>query len=280
MNLIEELRSLDPRDPGRWPLPIRLGAVGDLVRGADVRPLVLRWSGTNKQPELEQREAEEQQLRDEFHDKHAKAVNLERLQAAAEGHRALLRRVAAAAARQDRSAEPAGRHLADRPGRRPRGEAVPAAARAAARISTRSCRSRSASPAAITSSASSSAASRRCRASSRCTTSRSSRSARTPTTSCTLDLTAKTYRYLDEEEIAAAEAEKQQAHAGRGLTAAAHSGGANMQSNVIGYVSAPRSAARCVSRPARLLERGRRARRASSTTRRRSRAAASSRCPR
>ena len=27
MNLIEELRSLDPRDPGRWPLPIRVGAV-------------------------------------------------------------------------------------------------------------------------------------------------------------------------------------------------------------------------------------------------------------
>ena len=28
MNLIEELRSLDPRDPGRWPLAVRAGAVG------------------------------------------------------------------------------------------------------------------------------------------------------------------------------------------------------------------------------------------------------------
>src|SRR5216683_1568924 len=28
MNLIEELRSLDPRDPGRWPLAARAGAVG------------------------------------------------------------------------------------------------------------------------------------------------------------------------------------------------------------------------------------------------------------
>ena len=28
MNLLEELQSLDPRDPGRWPLAIRAGAVG------------------------------------------------------------------------------------------------------------------------------------------------------------------------------------------------------------------------------------------------------------
>ena len=27
MNLLDELRSLDPRDPGRWPLPVRAGAV-------------------------------------------------------------------------------------------------------------------------------------------------------------------------------------------------------------------------------------------------------------
>ena len=27
MNLVEELRSLDPRDPGRWPLAVRAGAV-------------------------------------------------------------------------------------------------------------------------------------------------------------------------------------------------------------------------------------------------------------
>ena len=28
MNLLEELQSLDPRDPGRWPLAVRAGAVG------------------------------------------------------------------------------------------------------------------------------------------------------------------------------------------------------------------------------------------------------------
>ena len=27
MNLREELQALDPREPGRWPLPIRIGAV-------------------------------------------------------------------------------------------------------------------------------------------------------------------------------------------------------------------------------------------------------------
>src|SRR5215469_3003701 len=52
------------------------------------------------------------------------------LQAAAEGHRALLRGAAAPVAGQDRGAEPAGRHLADRPRRRTLGEAVPAPARA------------------------------------------------------------------------------------------------------------------------------------------------------
>ena len=77
------------------------------------------------------------------------------LQAAAEGHRALLRRAAAAAARQDRGAEPAGGHLADRP-------RAPACRRSCSsprpsrrRTSTPSCPSRSGSPAAITSSASS-----------------------------------------------------------------------------------------------------------------------------
>ena len=33
MNLLEELRSLDPRDPGRWPLPVRAGAVAVWLRG-------------------------------------------------------------------------------------------------------------------------------------------------------------------------------------------------------------------------------------------------------
>jgi len=76
MNLLEELRSLDPRDPGRWPFVIRVGAVAVafvLVTGLLIYYFV--WS--EQRPELQQREAEEQTLRTEFKTKHAKAVNLE-----------------------------------------------------------------------------------------------------------------------------------------------------------------------------------------------------------
>jgi type IV pilus assembly protein PilO len=76
MNLLEELRTLDPRDPGRWPLPIRIGAVGVwFVVLAFALSYVFVWQ--QQKPELERRQSEEQGLRDEFRKKHAKAVNLE-----------------------------------------------------------------------------------------------------------------------------------------------------------------------------------------------------------
>src|ERR1700716_2354648 len=76
MNLLEELRSLDPSDPGRWPLGARAGAVGacflvlTLVLG-----YVFVWD--EQRPELQRREDTELTLRQEFKTKHAKAVNLE-----------------------------------------------------------------------------------------------------------------------------------------------------------------------------------------------------------
>ena len=76
MNLLEELQSLDPRDPGRWPLPIRAGVVAIafvLLTGA----LIYFFVWDEQRPELQQRQDEEQTLRQEFHTKHAKAVNLE-----------------------------------------------------------------------------------------------------------------------------------------------------------------------------------------------------------
>ena len=75
MNLIEELRSLDPRDPGRWPLAVRAGAVGlCFVILTVVLAYVFVWD--EQVPELQKREDTEQALRTEFRNKHAKAVNL------------------------------------------------------------------------------------------------------------------------------------------------------------------------------------------------------------
>jgi type IV pilus assembly protein PilO len=76
MNLLEELRSLDPRDPGRWPLPVLGGAVALAFLVVSLIGIYFFvWNG--QRPELQRREDEEQKLRLEFHDKHAKAVNLE-----------------------------------------------------------------------------------------------------------------------------------------------------------------------------------------------------------
>jgi type IV pilus assembly protein PilO len=76
MNVLDELRSLDYRDPGRWPMPIRAAAVGLaflVLSGLGIYFLV--WN--EQRPKLQQFAAEEQTLRQEFKDKHAKAVNLE-----------------------------------------------------------------------------------------------------------------------------------------------------------------------------------------------------------
>jgi type IV pilus assembly protein PilO len=76
MNLLDELRSLDPRDPGRWPMAFRAGAVG-LAFLVLALALSYYFVWTDQRPELQRRQAEELSLRQEFHDKHAKAVNLE-----------------------------------------------------------------------------------------------------------------------------------------------------------------------------------------------------------
>jgi type IV pilus assembly protein PilO len=76
VNILDELRSLDPQDPGRWPFPIRVGfvAVAFLVLTFVLIYFVV-WS--DKQPDLERAQNEERGLREEFTTKHAKAVNLE-----------------------------------------------------------------------------------------------------------------------------------------------------------------------------------------------------------
>lgn len=75
MSFLDELRSLDPKEPGRWPLPIRVGAAAAffaVLTGALFYTLV--WN--ERKPELETQQTEERRLREEFRTKHQKAVNL------------------------------------------------------------------------------------------------------------------------------------------------------------------------------------------------------------
>ena len=76
MSLLQDIRSLDPQDPGRWPLPIRIGTI---VLSFALLAIFFTWFFVykSKMPELEQKQGEEQSLRGQFHDKHLKAVNLE-----------------------------------------------------------------------------------------------------------------------------------------------------------------------------------------------------------
>jgi type IV pilus assembly protein PilO len=72
----EEFKQIDFRDPGRWPLALRLGVIGlFFVVVATVLLIFLVWNA-NKD-ELASLENKEQQLRTEFRTKHGKAVNLE-----------------------------------------------------------------------------------------------------------------------------------------------------------------------------------------------------------
>ncbi len=65
MNIVEELRSLDYRDPGRWPMPIRAAAVGLAFLVLSVALIYfLVWD--EQRPKLQQFAAEEQTLRQEF----------------------------------------------------------------------------------------------------------------------------------------------------------------------------------------------------------------------
>jgi type IV pilus assembly protein PilO len=76
MSLMEELRTLDPRDPGRWPLPVRVGAIA--IWFVVLTAALLYFFVWNQQrPELQRFEDEEMTLRNQFRDKHAKAVNLD-----------------------------------------------------------------------------------------------------------------------------------------------------------------------------------------------------------
>ncbi len=75
MNLMQELRGLDPRDPGRWPLAVRALATAVCFVLVSVG-LIYFFVWSDRMPDLQQREDKEQTLRNEFKTKHAKAANL------------------------------------------------------------------------------------------------------------------------------------------------------------------------------------------------------------
>lgn len=74
MNLIEELQSLDVNDVGRWPLPFRLAVIVIVflvVLGLGVYWFIVK----DKAPQLSRVQEEEQQLRVTFENKQRKAAN-------------------------------------------------------------------------------------------------------------------------------------------------------------------------------------------------------------
>jgi type IV pilus assembly protein PilO len=76
MSILDDLKSLDPNDPGRWPLPVRVGTVAlCFVVLAALLFWYFVWS--EQKPRLDEATAKEIELRDTFKKKHSKAVNLE-----------------------------------------------------------------------------------------------------------------------------------------------------------------------------------------------------------
>jgi type IV pilus assembly protein PilO len=76
MSIVDELRNLDTNDPGRWPLPFRVGAVA-LVFVAVVAVGIYMFVIKDEVPLLERAQATEVDLRTQFEDKQRKAANFD-----------------------------------------------------------------------------------------------------------------------------------------------------------------------------------------------------------
>jgi type IV pilus assembly protein PilO len=79
-NFIEQLQDLDPNDPSRWPLPFRLGAIVLIfVVAAGLMSYFLAWK--DKKPELDSARAKETELLQTLETKARKAANLDNYKA-------------------------------------------------------------------------------------------------------------------------------------------------------------------------------------------------------
>ncbi|HET8699462.1 MAG TPA: type 4a pilus biogenesis protein PilO [Gammaproteobacteria bacterium] len=76
MSIIDDLRSLDTNDPGRWPLPIRIAAVAVVFVGV-VAFGVYMFVIQQEMPLLKTAQKEEVDLRATFEDRQRKAANFD-----------------------------------------------------------------------------------------------------------------------------------------------------------------------------------------------------------
>jgi len=75
-NVLDQIRELDPNDPGRWPLPFRLGAIGLAFLIAIIAGIYfIAWKA--KKPQLDTVRAEEASLVLTLEQKAKKAANLD-----------------------------------------------------------------------------------------------------------------------------------------------------------------------------------------------------------
>ncbi len=76
MNVLDELRNLDTNDVGRWPLPFRVGAIVIVFVAVAVFGIYMTVV-KNKVPMLERAESRERELRQTFENKQKKAANFD-----------------------------------------------------------------------------------------------------------------------------------------------------------------------------------------------------------
>jgi type IV pilus assembly protein PilO len=76
MTFLEQLQTLDRRDVGRWPMPFRLGLIA-IIFVVVALGVSYQFVWQSKRPELLRVQEEEQQLRTTFEQKQKKAANLE-----------------------------------------------------------------------------------------------------------------------------------------------------------------------------------------------------------
>jgi type IV pilus assembly protein PilO len=76
MSIVDELRNLDTNDPGRWPLTFRVGAVA-IVFVAVIVLGIYMFVIKEEVPLLERAQQEEAELRSRFEDRQRKAANFD-----------------------------------------------------------------------------------------------------------------------------------------------------------------------------------------------------------